>query len=104
MADSWFGTTALPAYGCYIPTEERLKLFPDLRGKRVLDVGCGSGHSLKWCGDRGAAELWGLEMQLLSRSPVLFSCSSLPVDGAILPITGLDAPVSFFTAPPAVPR
>ena len=43
MADSWFGTTALPAYGCYIPTEERLKLFPDLRGKRVLDVGCGSG-------------------------------------------------------------
>ena len=37
MADSWFGTTALPAYGCYIPTEERLKLFPDLRGKRGLD-------------------------------------------------------------------
>ena len=36
MADSWFGTTALSAYGCYIPTEERLKLFPDLRGKRVL--------------------------------------------------------------------
>ena len=62
MADSWFGTTALPAYGCYIPTEERLKLFPDLRGKGVLDVGCGSGHSLKWCGNRGAAELWGLDM------------------------------------------
>ena len=62
MADSWFSTTALPAYGCYIPTEERLNLFPDLRGKRVLDVGCGSGHSLKWCGDRGAAELWGLDM------------------------------------------
>ncbi len=62
MADSWFGTTALPVYGCYIPTEERLRLFPDLRGKRVLDVGCGSGHSLKWCGDHGAAELWGLDM------------------------------------------
>lgn len=62
MADSWFGTTALPTYGCLIPTEDELKLFPDLQGKKVLDIGCGSGHSLKWCGDNGAAELWGLDM------------------------------------------
>lgn len=62
MADSWFGTTALPAYGCLIPTEDELKLFPDLCGKKVLDIGCGSGHSLKWCGDNGAAELWGLDL------------------------------------------
>lgn len=62
MADSWFGTTALPAYGCFIPKEDELKLFPDLQGKRVLDIGCGSGHSLKWCGDNGASELWGLDI------------------------------------------
>ena len=62
MADSWFGTTALPIYGCLIPTEDDLKLFPDLNGKRVLDIGCGSGHSLKWCGDKGASELWGLDI------------------------------------------
>lgn len=62
MADSWFGTTALPTYGCLIPTEDELKLFPDLRGKKVLDIGCGSGHSLKWCGDNGVSELWGLDM------------------------------------------
>ncbi|MDF2921532.1 MAG: methyltransferase type 11 [Paenibacillaceae bacterium] len=62
MADSWFGTTALPAYGCLIPTEDELKLFPDLHGKKMLDIGCGSGHSLKWCGDKGASELWGLDM------------------------------------------
>lgn len=29
MADKWFGTTALPAYGCLIPTENELKLFSD---------------------------------------------------------------------------
>ena len=62
MADSWFGTTALPTYGCLIPTEDDLKLFPDLYGKKVLDIGCGSGHSLKWCGDHGASELWGLDL------------------------------------------
>lgn len=62
MADSWFGSTALPVYGCLIPTENELRLFPDLKGKRVLDIGCGSGHSLAWCGGRGAAELWGLDL------------------------------------------
>lgn len=62
MADTWFGSTALPEYGCLIPDEEALHLFPELAGKRVLDIGCGSGHSLKWCGDREAAELWGLDI------------------------------------------
>ncbi len=62
MADSWFGTTALPTYGCLIPNEDELKLFPDLSGKKVLDIGCGSGHSLKWCGDKGASELWGIDI------------------------------------------
>lgn len=62
MADSWFGSTALPVYGCLVPTEEELKLFPNLCGKKVLDIGCGSGHSLKWCGDHGASELWGLDI------------------------------------------
>lgn len=62
MADSWFGTTALPAYGCFIPTEDELKLFPDMHGKKVFDIGCGSGHSLNWCAKKGASELWGLDI------------------------------------------
>ena len=62
IADSFFGITALPNYGCLCPTEDELHLFPDLSGKKVLDIGFGSGHSLKWCGDRGASELWGLDI------------------------------------------
>jgi SAM-dependent methyltransferase/GNAT superfamily N-acetyltransferase len=62
MADDFFGVTALPIYGCLCPTEGELHLFPDLDCKKVLDIGCGSGHSLKWCGDNGASELWGLDM------------------------------------------
>jgi SAM-dependent methyltransferase len=62
IADSFFGVTALPVYGCLCPTEDELHLFPDLPNKKVLDIGCGSGHSLKWCKDHGAAELWGLDI------------------------------------------
>ncbi|MDR1692064.1 MAG: GNAT family N-acetyltransferase [Oscillospiraceae bacterium] len=62
IADSFFGVTALPAYGCLCPGEDELRLFPDLTGKAVLDIGCGSGHSLLWCGRHGASELWGLDM------------------------------------------
>ncbi|OJU09453.1 MAG: methyltransferase type 11 [Clostridiales bacterium 43-6] len=62
IADSFFGVTALPTYGCLCPTEDELHLFPQLQDKKVLDIGCGSGHSLKWCGDHGASELWGLDL------------------------------------------
>ncbi len=62
MAAAWFAATALPAYGCLTPTEDKLRLFPPLSGKKVLDIGCGSGHSLAWCGEKGAEELWGLDL------------------------------------------
>ncbi|MBE6610847.1 MAG: class I SAM-dependent methyltransferase [Ruminococcaceae bacterium] len=62
MADSWFGTTALPVYGCLAPTEDELALFPPLDGARVLELGCGSGHSLAWCAKHGASELWGIDL------------------------------------------
>jgi cyclopropane fatty-acyl-phospholipid synthase-like methyltransferase len=61
-ADEWFGVTALPTYGVQFITEEDLNLFGDVSGKKLLDIGCGSGHSLKYQGDHNAAELWGLDM------------------------------------------
>lgn len=45
-----------------IPTETELNLFGDVKGKTILDIGCGSGHSLKYHGDNGASELWGLDI------------------------------------------
>lgn len=47
IANSFFGVTALPTYGCLCPTEDELHLFPELKNKKALDIGCGSGHSLK---------------------------------------------------------
>lgn len=60
-ADQWFGTTALPEYGVKFPTEDELHLFGDVSGKRLLEICCGSGHSLKYHADRNAAELWGVD-------------------------------------------
>ncbi len=62
IADDWFGTTALPEYGCLIPKETELNLFGDVKGKKMLDIGCGSGHSLLYHGQSGADELWGLDI------------------------------------------
>ena len=55
-------TTALPNYGFYTPGEETLCLLGDIRGKNVLEIACGSGDSLAWMGERGARELWGLDI------------------------------------------
>ena len=61
-ADLWFGTTALPQYGVRFPTEDELHLFGDVSGKRMLEMCCGSGHSLVYNAGRGAKELWGIDI------------------------------------------
>ena len=61
-ADLWFGATSLPMYGVNFVTEDDLHLFGDVSGKKMLDICCGSGHSLKYHADRNAAELWGVDI------------------------------------------
>ena len=61
-ADLWFGTTALPEYGVKFLTEDDLHLFGNVSGKKLLEICCGSGHSLKYHAERNAGELWGLDI------------------------------------------
>lgn len=61
-ADFWFGTTALPEYGVKFVTEDDLHLFGDVSGKKMLEICCGSGHSLKYHAERNAGELWGMDL------------------------------------------
>lgn len=37
-------------------------MLPDLKGKRVLDLGCGFGWFCRWAADQGAAEVFGLDV------------------------------------------
>lgn len=55
------GTTVLPMYGAFI-SEEKCHLFEDVSGKKLLEIGCGTGHSLKYHSDRKASELWGIDI------------------------------------------
>ena len=60
-APSFHGGTALPEYGPLAPTEDTLRLLELAPGMRVLELGCGSGHSLLYLAEHGAGELWGLD-------------------------------------------
>lgn len=62
VAPRFFGRTALPVYGPFLPTENELSLFDDVEDKKVLELGCGSGHSLNFMASRGASELWGIDL------------------------------------------
>lgn len=88
-AERFFERTALPEYGPFSPEEDQLNLFGDITDKKVLDIGCGSGHSLQYMGDKGAAELWGLDLStkqietantLLSKQKVKVSLFESPME------------------------
>ena len=61
VAPLFYGGTALPEYGPLAPTENELSLL-DGKPQKVLELGCGSGHSLRYLAERGAAELWGIDL------------------------------------------
>lgn len=62
VAHHFNGKDALPSYGPFAQTEEELGLFDDIKNKNVLDIGCGSGHSLRYMAEKGASELWGIDL------------------------------------------
>ncbi|MDE7310739.1 MAG: methyltransferase domain-containing protein [Eubacterium sp.] len=53
---------SLPDWGGYCPSEDKLHLLECLSGKRVLEICCGNGGSLKYAADTGASDLWGLDL------------------------------------------
>lgn len=78
-ARRFYGRNPLPEYGPLAPTEDYLQLFGDVRSLKMLEIGCGSGHSLKYLDQLGAGELWGLDLssrQIESAKELLVNSSS----------------------------
>lgn len=62
IASKDWGGTHLPEWGVYMANEEKLHLLEDLTGKNVLELACGDGQSLLYCGQKHAKELWGIDI------------------------------------------
>jgi ubiquinone/menaquinone biosynthesis C-methylase UbiE len=87
VAPRFFGRNPLPEYGPIAPREDELNLFGDVTGLKVLDIGCGSGHSLQYMNQRNAGELWGLDL------------SKKQIDTAKKLLENCDTPVRLFESP-----
>lgn len=61
IGSDFLGATALPDYGAFL-SESKLHLLGDICGKAALEIGCGHGHSLQYIADKGASELWGIDI------------------------------------------
>ncbi|MFK3959765.1 class I SAM-dependent methyltransferase [Pseudalkalibacillus hwajinpoensis] len=62
VAHHFNGVDALPAYGPFAQTENELQLFDQLEKSKVLEIGYGSGHSLRYMANNGVEELWGVDL------------------------------------------
>lgn len=58
-----FSNTILPKYGPFLKrNEEKIGLLNDINGAKVLDLGCGAGESLDYLYNKGAREIWGIDI------------------------------------------
>lgn len=79
VAGHFNGADALPNYGPFTQSEEELRLLDSIEGKKVLDIGCGSGHSLLYMNRQGAKDIWGVDL------------SDKQIERATEMLSGLDA-------------
>ena len=61
-SNSPYSNASLPEYGPFMPDETTLNLFKEVQGKKVLELGCASGKSLEFLANKGASELWGMDI------------------------------------------
>lgn len=58
-----FANTSLPEYGPFLErTEKELNLFDKIKGANVLEIGCAEGDSLKYLLEKGANDIWGIDI------------------------------------------
>ncbi|MEK8129334.1 class I SAM-dependent methyltransferase [Paenibacillus filicis] len=81
------GTFEVLDYGPYAPAEEELALLGEIADSTILEVGCGSGHTLEYLAKRGARELWGVDL------------STTQIETARKVVSPLQIPITFIESP-----
>jgi len=60
-----FSNTILPEYGPFLKrNENEMNIMDKIKGAKVLDLGCGEGESLEYLFNKGAKEIWGLDISI----------------------------------------
>ena len=88
VAPRFHGGTALPEYGPLAPTEDSLRLLDGTTDLCALELGCGSGHSLRYLAERGARELWGIDL-----SPVQIAFAQETLGACTPPVRLIESPM-----------
>jgi len=61
VADQFVEASALPVWGPFGIGDD-LNLIPEIPGKTFLEIGCGSGRSVKYLTENGAKKVYGLDI------------------------------------------
>ncbi len=78
---------ARPVWGVWAIPESRLRILGDLRGRRVLELGCGGGQWSRWIADAGARPV-GLDLSL---NQLRHACGVLGPNERRVPLVNADA-------------
>lgn len=62
-ANKPFSNTILPEYGPFLKrNEDEINVLDNLKDSKILDIGCGEGKSLEYLFNKGASEIWGIDI------------------------------------------
>ncbi len=62
-ANKPFSNTILPEYGPFLKrNEDDINILNNVKGAKILDMGCGEGGSLEYLYNKGALEIWGIDI------------------------------------------
>lgn len=61
VADLFVDASALPVWGPFGVGDD-LNLIPEIKDKTFIEIGCGSGRSIKYLTERGAKKVYGLDL------------------------------------------
>lgn len=88
VANQFFeGSFDVFGYGLYMPDDRELNLLGSIKDSVILEIGCGSGHSLEYFAKNGVRELWGVDI------------SGEQIKTAKEVVSDFDIPIHFIEAP-----
>jgi SAM-dependent methyltransferase len=62
VASRWYGKGALPEWGPFAVGRDQPDLIGEIVDRSFVEIGCGSGHSIRYLIEHGAAHVYGIDL------------------------------------------